>query len=163
VTRLFLFLTAILSLSSCGQYDVSINDRLIYEPPRLLHVVAIPDQALRDCIEQTIVDEHITTIELLTQLNCSQSAIEDLTGLSQLTALERIKLSNNRIRNTMELGRIASLTHIWLDQNIVVDVTPLQSLPKLTLLELEGNPTLQCPNDRRFSGVVSLPSHCRIP
>ena len=63
----------------------------------------------------------------------------------------------------MELGSLTSLLDLYLDDNDVVDPVPLYQLPALQVLDLSGNPQLQCPGGAAFLRLesVSLPQHCR--
>ena len=156
-------LLALASLQGCGNYDITLNEQLVYEPAKLFRDYDIADAALSACIEQRIADEFITQASDLTQLNCSNAGIEKLDGLALFTDLQELKLSENSIRNLVELGPLKQLRQLWLDTNQVVDPVPLARLQLLETLDLSGNDPLQCPSESIFSRVpsLSLPEHCK--
>lgn len=162
--RIMLLALLVASLTSgCESYDVKINEKLVYSPGTLFRDFEISDEALRTCVSQRILDERISDPLDLTQLNCSNGAIESLSGLAAFSAIKELKLSENRIRNLVELTQIPTLEKVWLDANNVVDPVPLYELPNLQLLDLSLNPSLQCPKSDLLGQVasVTLPKHCR--
>jgi Leucine-rich repeat (LRR) protein len=150
-------------LAACENYDVKINERVVYSPQPLFADFEVADEALRACLEQAIADDLVTAAPRLETLNCSHAGITDLTGLSTFTGLTSLKLSSNRVRNLVELGSLTSLVDLYLDGNQVVDPVPLYQLPALQVLDLSGNPNLQCPSTAGFLRLeqVKLPRHCR--
>lgn len=155
----FLF-TLLPLLGACQGYDFTVNDKVVYRAPVLFSDFAVGDPALRQCLQQAIVDAAITRAEDLTSLNCSHAGIETLDGLATFDGLTALRLSSNRIRNLVELNRMTSLQTLYLDNNRVVDPVPLYSLPRLTQLDLSGNPGLQCPRQGKLAGKALLPDHC---
>ena len=153
----------VMQLAACENYDFKVNERVVYSPQPLFADFEVPDQALRACLEQAIADGVVTAAPRLTTLNCSHAGIADLTGLSTFTGLISLKLSSNNVRNLVELGSLTSLVDLYLDDNQVVDPVPLYQLPALQLLDLSGNPNLQCPSAAGFLRLerVKLPRHCR--
>lgn len=163
VTKIVWTVVATALLTACNSVDVTLNDALIYEPPRLLRDFAISDPGLKSCIQQQIEDRKITSAGDLTDLNCSSAGITSLDGLATFPGLQRLKLSDNRILNLVELGRLTGLAGLWLDGNRIVDPVPLTALNALTELDLSGNPNLQCPDAGAFPGIkhLTLPEHCQ--
>ena len=153
----------ILLLTACENYDFKVNERVVYSPKPLFSDFEVADQALRTCLEQAIADNVVTAASGLTSLNCSHAGIEDLTGLSTFTGLANLKLSSNRIRNLVEIASLTSLVDLYLDDNRIVDPVPLYQLPALQVLDLSGNPAMQCPSAAGFLRLetVQLPGHCR--
>ena len=160
--QIYFTCAGLLLLSGCSQYDIAINDRMIYEAPKVLNADFIVDQALRECVQQQLIDAEIANAAGLTQLNCSSAGIEQLDGLEQFSNLEKLKLSGNRIRNLLSIAPLSSLQSLWLDNNLVVDAVPLTKIPNLEQLDLQGNSTLQCSGLSRFNQAVSVtaPDHC---
>ncbi|MEJ2520273.1 MAG: hypothetical protein P8Y91_08020 [Desulfuromonadales bacterium] len=163
--RFSLACLALLTLAACGRYDVTVNDKVVYTPRPLFADFAVPDDALRACLEQAIDDGRITAASELSTLNCSHAGIESLEGLGTFTGISRLKLSSNRIRNLNELARLTVLEELFLDDNQVVDPVPLYELPALYRLDLSGNPGLQCPASGALLRVenLKLPAHCGEP
>ncbi len=159
----FAVLLLLIVLAACESYDFTINEKVVYSPAPLFADFDIPDTALRECLEQAIEDNTITTASQLSTLNCSHAGITNLQGLSVFSGLTSIRLSSNSLRNLVELGAIILLEVIQLDSNRIVDPVPLYQLPALRYLDLSGNPDLQCPAAGAFLQVedLTLPEHCR--
>lgn len=154
---------ALALLTACENYDFKVNERVVYSPTPLFKDYDVPDEALRICLEQAIIDNAVRSAGQLPTLNCSHAGIEALDGLSTFTGIRTLKLSSNNIRNLVELGSLTVLEELYLDNNQVVDPVPLYQLPALRLLDLSGNPALQCPGEGAFAQLetVTLPSHCQ--
>ncbi len=152
--------------TACAQYDVRLNDRLIYSPPGLLESVHAQDPALRVCIKQTIEDQQITAVEQLQQLNCSNAGIRKLNGLSQFMELRKLKLDSNRLLDITELHKLPKLHTLLLSGNRIVDPLALASLTELKILDLNKNPNIDCRQLQRFIQLradldLALPEHCK--
>lgn len=154
---------ALLLLAACENYDFKVNETLVYSPAPLFDDFDVPDEALRACLEQSIIDGSIRTAGQLSTLNCSHAGIEDLDGMANFSALQTLNLSSNNIRNLVELGSITLLQDLYLDDNRVIDPVPLYQLHALRFVDLSGNPDLQCPHSGALVQVetVILPAHCR--
>lgn len=150
-------------LGACQGYDFKVNEKIVYTTKPLLGDFSASDPALTACLEQAIVDDSITTAEQLTSLNCAHAGIESLEGLAVFTGLTALRLSSNKIRNLVEITNIVTLEEVHLDDNQIVDPVPLYQLTALRLVDLSGNPELQCPRGGAFDRVetVILPEHCR--
>ena len=150
-------------LTGCENYDITVNERLIYGPGRIFTDFETDDAALEACLHQAIADGHINHPRQLMALNCSDAGISDLSGLAQFPSLTQIKLSNNKIRNLVELGQLRQLERVWLDHNAVVDPVPLAQLRSLSVLDLSGNAALQCPQSGLLDAIatLTLPKHCQ--
>lgn len=154
---------ALLLVSACQGYDVTLNEKVVYSPKPLFRDYTTPDPGLRTCLEQAINDGVITNAQQLTSLDCSFAGIENLEGLAVFTSLTEIRLSANKVRNLVELDKILTLEALYLDDNQVVDPVPLDQLLALRHLDLSGNPALQCPRPGSLAHVTTiiLPEHCR--
>jgi len=162
--RLFSSLAGLLLLllGACESYDFTVNDTVVYSPRPLFNDFEVPDEALRNCLEQAIADGAISTASQLSALNCSHAGIEALDGIASFGGIKTLSLSSNNIRNLVEISSIATLEELYLDNNRVIDPVPLYQLPGLRLVDLTGNADLQCPNESGFARVatVILPDHC---
>ena len=149
-------------LGACQDYDVKVNDKVVYAPKPLFRDYTTPDQGLSSCIEQAINDGTITNPQQLTALDCAFAGIESLEGLSVFNGLVTLRLSSNKIRNLVELTKLTALETLVLDTNRIVDPVPLDMLASLPQLDLANNPALQCPRPGSLAQVTSLvlPKHC---
>ncbi|MEZ5503194.1 MAG: hypothetical protein R3E50_11310 [Halioglobus sp.] len=159
----WLLAMACLLLVACDNFDVKVNDRVVYSPTPLFSDFSTPDPGLTSCLRQAINDGVVTQAGQLTTLDCSFAGIENLDGLATFTGLTGLRLSANRIRNLVELNKLVSLQELYLDDNQIIDPVPLYALPALRQVDLSGNPGLQCPRPDSFAGTtqVVLPKHCR--
>ncbi len=155
-------MTGFLLLGGCQQYDIHINDRLVRAAPTLFTNYRIEDKRLEQCVQQAIIDGQVTEVGDLTQLNCSDAGIKTLFGLHGFKGIKKLKLSNNQVRNLVELTQLPALEAVWLDGNQVVDPVPLLRLPKLEAIDLSDNPSLQCPPHDLTARIaqLTLPEHC---
>lgn len=163
-----LLITYLVLLTGCGQlgqYDITVNDVTVYEPPAPFKVDGIDDAALAACLQQTVTDLAANGAEEVITLNCSDAGIQSLSGLEQFTQIRTIKLSGNNIRNLLELERLPQLEQLLLDQNDVVDPIPVLRITGLRTLNLAGNVRLQCPDADDIPRVLTLtlPDHCDTP
>jgi hypothetical protein len=130
----------LLGLGGCAEYQITLNEQPIYTPPPLYSQYEVADEALRNCLRQTILDQRITQADQLSRLICRHAGIESLQGLETFVALEELDISHNALR----------------------DLSPLQNLPKLRLLRAHDNPELLCdslPVSRETLEIMA-PAHC---
>jgi Leucine-rich repeat (LRR) protein len=150
-----------MTLGACQNYDITLNERVIYTPDPLFENYLIPDDALRHCLIATIETYKITAAVQLVELNCSFAGIANLEGLATFTGLVRLRLSSNEIVNLVELGKLTELRELQLDDNRIIDPVPLEKLSHLRDLDISGNPALQCPGNKLPKQLtLRLPDHC---
>ncbi len=152
----------LLLLAACGNYDFTINDRVVYTPDPLFTDFDIPDPSLRKCVEVAINDNLVTSASGLAGVSCTSAGITSLAGLSTFTQIEQLTLSDNSISDINDLESLTVLQVLYLDNNQVVDAVPLYQLPALRLVDLTGNPGLRCAASGSLLrvGSVALPRHC---
>jgi len=152
----------LLLLGACGNYDFTINNRVVYTPDPLFTDFDIPDPGLRKCVEEAINDYRVTAASELAGISCTRAGIQSLAGLATFTQIEQLTLSSNEVSDISELGSLTVLQVLYLDNNRVVDAVPLYNLPALRLVDLTGNPNLRCPASGSLLrvGSVALPRHC---
>ncbi|MHA7817079.1 MAG: leucine-rich repeat domain-containing protein [Pseudohaliea sp.] len=153
-------LLAALLVTGCADYAVTFNERTLYTPPALFRDFSLPDEALRECVIQHIIDGEITSAEGLTLLDCSQAGIRDLTGLELFTGLTRVRLSGNAIKDVTPLAAATGLEILLLADNRIRDPSALLALERLERLDLSGNDRLTCPSPLPAIGELTLPDHC---
>lgn len=128
-TRRYIYFVLCLLLTSCADYSFNINNKEVYSPPRLFNDFDIADSGLRNCIQQTITDQKITSAEELKNLTCSHAGIQSLAGLSEFSRITRLNLSSNQIGNIDEL---LTLTHL---EELDISENPIESCQTLSQLE----------------------------
>ena len=73
------------------------------------------------------------------RLDLSGSALEDLSALTHLRALESLDLSGNAVADVWPLAGLGGLRRLDLRDNAIVDVSALAELTELEVLLLDGN------------------------
>lgn len=157
-----LILTGILLCSSCQQYAVTVNERVVYTPRPLLSEIRAEDPALRRCLQHTIESQQISSPAALESLDCPSAGISSLSGIGQFADLRQLNLAHNDIRQLDELRMLESLTTLSLEDNRIEDLAPLYQLHHLAVLDLRGNPRLRCPPAGTLTRLqqLGLPRHC---
>jgi len=141
---LFCGLVSSLLTTGCKNYSVSVNENVVYTPPSIFKDYQIADTQLRDCVEQTIYDLHITNAEDLTRLDCSNAGIKSLAGLNKFFALKELNLADNQLADISEIGQLGRLEKLVLTNNNIKNPAPLLHLLHLTQLHLTRNPQMTC-------------------
>ncbi len=151
-----------LCVSACTQYDLTVNDRVVYTPKPLFTDYAAPDAALQACLEQAIAYYKVSAPAQLQVLDCADSGIAELTGLQVFTGLRRLRLGDNQVVSLAPLATLSSLESLEMRNNRVADPRPLYDLLSLRILDLRGNSELLCPRPQDLFRVVELdlPAHC---
>lgn len=158
-------LVIMLCLSACGSlndYDITLNDRVLYTPTPLAVDPAISDPALAECIAQTLKDQKLAAAAQLQQLACTSAGVASLAGIGAYPMLRQLKLSDNRITDLTPLTTLSQLTHLWLDQNPLTDTDALLALNGLEQLSLLGIDTLDCASASALPvSQLTLPAGCQ--
>lgn len=124
------------SCSGYGSYQLTFNNQPVYTPPTIYNDFKVADQALQNCLTQTIIDQQITDIRNLRLLNCSYAGIENLDGLTHFKWLETINLSDNEISDIKPLMFLGQLQKVNLKGNNSLHCNDLDALEKFTLGQL---------------------------
>lgn len=150
----------------CKNYSVSVNDKTVYTPAPLFDNYQLTDAKLKDCVEQTIYDQHITKAEELVRLNCSNAGISSVEGLEKFFALAELNLANNRLTDISGLAKLGRLEVLVLKNNQIKNPTPLLNLLHLQSLDVTQNP-MACKDLYQLSKNLQdqkpdlqLPEHC---
>jgi len=156
-----------LVLAGCVGYDYKLNERVVFEGPRLFVDYAIADEHLRECVAQAISDDRITRPEALEDLNCSQAGITSLAGLEVFTGLRRLGLDGNAISELAPLYPLRQLELLHLRGNRVaaLDARLCQGVTKQ--IALAGNEALACADIAKLQAcgarLIDVPAHCATP
>lgn len=127
-------------LFGCKNYSVSVNDKTVYTPASLFDNYQLADAKLKDCVEQTIYDLHITKAEELTRLNCSNAGITSVEGLDKFFALTELNLANNRLTDIGGIAKLGRLEVLILKNNQIRNPAPLLNLLHIQSLDVSENP-----------------------
>ena len=164
---LFCGLTTSLLTAGCKNYSVSVNENVVYTPPSIFKDYQLTDSLLFDCVQQTIFDLRITKAEDLTRLNCSNAGIKSLAGLDKFFALTELNLADNQLADITEIGKLGRLEKLILTNNKIKNPAPLLHLLHLTQLELGDNPQMTCNDLKQLQQnlknqklQVTLPKQC---
>lgn len=153
-------------LSSCANYDVTLNEKVVYSPPRPFVDFSLADKALHNCVQQTITDQGITKPEQLTQLVCTNGNIRSVEGIELFSGLQQLNLSNNSLQNISALASLPALQNLSLAANKIITVKPLLESIALLKVNVQNNATLNCMTvielmNRMPALQAQLPTHCR--
>jgi len=140
---LFLVLCT-LFLSACSQYDIKVNEQLIYGAKKTFTDFKVSDPNLQTCIDQTLKDQSATSASSLTRLACTNAGITDLKGLRVFSQLQHLSLHNNHIASLSELATLSELRELNVADNALIDASGILSLLKLEKVDLRNNPALEC-------------------
>ncbi|WP_053002631.1 leucine-rich repeat domain-containing protein [Kordia jejudonensis] len=77
--------------------------------------------------------------EELTELDLSENELDTISGLSNLTTLERLYLQNNQLTDITSLSELTSLKILFLSNNQLNDISPLSKLTSLEVLDFSDN------------------------
>lgn len=96
----------------------------------------------------------------MTELNLSFNAIDDLSGIEELTLLRVLHLNHNKIQSITLLNSLKGLKQLGLFHNEIMEspliMSTLCSLTKLKELSIGGNP---CSSTAEFNYELI----CRMP
>ena len=152
----------------CKTYSVSLNNNVVYTPPSLFKDFTIVDTHLRACVEQTIIDNHITKADDLKQLNCSHAGIRSLAGIEKFYAIEQLNLAENSLQSFAELSNFSQLGILILRKNNLTNAEPLLRMLALRELDISDNAKLACGDVKQFTKnahqgnlKLILPEQCK--
>lgn len=162
--RFFLFFL-FLALASCADYDVKVNEQVVYSPPKLFMDFNLADKALQNCVQQTIEDQAITKPEQLTRLACTNGNVRRIEGIERFTGLAQLNLNNNALQDINALADLPALQTLLLGSNEIKSVTPLQHSSALMQLNIEDNAELNCETVIELMNQLpalqaKIPKHC---
>ena len=156
-----------LMLAGCIGYDYKLNERVVFQGPRLFVDYAIADEHLRACVAQAISDNRITRPEALEDLNCSQAGITSLAGLEVFTGLRRLGLDGNAISELAPLYPLRQLELLHLRGNRIAALDARLCQGAAKRIALAGNEALACADIAKLQAcgarLIDVPAHCASP
>ncbi len=157
-------LFATLALNGCSNYQMTVNETVVYDPPTLFTDFTTEDPKLRNCIDQAIKDSNATSPLEVTRLSCTHAGLTSLAGIEQFRGLTELQLSNNSLTNIEPLAQLGRLQLLRLENNQLQQATTLLSLVNLKDLNISENPGLACDDLKQlaelFTGNLVLPEQC---
>lgn len=162
MSRKLLIAALLIAATGCSNYDLTVNEKVVYTPRPLLADVTIADENLKHCVEQAIADQQVTRPNELTSLTCNGAGVSSVAGLDVFTGLRELALASNQISDLSPLTPLSSLQRLDLSDNQIEDAVPLYQLLSLGTLDLSGNPRLKCPGSSALFQLaeLTLPVHC---
>lgn len=135
-------------LAGCNNlYQVTFNDRLVYDPEGTASTRAdspFDDPDLGGCVNELLNRSESSELEDLTLLACSSASISSLYGIHNLPALQQLELSDNSISDLSPLSDLSNLRVLSIRNNQLTDIRPLMELSLLRFVSLQGNPGIPC-------------------
>lgn len=155
----------ILLLTACSGYRVVLNNNVLYSPngtpvtPSL-----VSDANLQGCLNQLFNSSGNDDPESITLLACPSSGVQSLTGISALTNLEQLELSDNTISDLSPLQNLRNLRVLSIRNNRINNINVLMSLPILRFVALQGNNTISCRQlevlEEKIGNSLNRPENC---
>ena len=130
--KLIFVAIAISLLSSCSDYEITLNDQPILLRKPVPVDVTVFDSGLSRCLSETLKMQSHTDISDLNTLDCSFAGIKILDGLEQFQGLVRVKLNGNELS----------------------DIGPLLSLGQLAIADVENNNNNPCEQLQVLQGYI---------
>ena len=153
-----------LGLPGCRGYSYTLNERVVYEPPKLFRDYRIDDANLRACVMQAIEDQRITAAAALQDLNCSNAGILELGGIEVFTQLRRLGLDGNKISDITPLLGLRQLELLQLHDNSLRRVGTQLCEGAKKKVALAGNAALDCARLPALAAcgvqLLDVPEHC---
>jgi len=160
-----LFLVSL--IAGCKNYSLSVNNNVVYTPPSLFKDFTIADAHLSACVEQTILDNHITKADDLKQLNCSHAGIGSLAGLEAFHSIEQLNLAENALQSIASIANFSKLKVLILRKNNLTSAEPALHLLALREVDLSENANLGCNDVKQLAAnfhqgdlKLTLPEQC---
>lgn len=132
-----------LAIAACT-YQVSLNEKVVYEPPPLFSEFSIGDQALKTCVKSEIREQEIKSADALLAISCPAGKIKALDGLEVFIKLESLGLADNQIKDITALEKLTQLRRLNLRNNDVEETSALVALLQLEYIDLRSNSALNC-------------------
>lgn len=165
-------LLTLLVLSACSNkpYIVTLNNNVLYSPFPAQSNRIFDDSGLQGCLNQLLSTletetEAAPALEDIRSLVCPEAGIRSLEGITALSGLEALELSNNLIDNISHLQPLRNLRNVNLSNNRLRNIGPLTALPLLRFASLEGNEDLPCRQldelERKLGSTLNRPANCR--
>ena len=136
--KILIIIVSLLLLGACERYQITVNDREVYAPPRLFNEYQVKDPALDRCIRQAIFDNQIVEAEQLRSINCSHGGIQSLEGITRFTKLQTINLAHNQITDIKSLMFLCELRQVNLAGNDNLACSELTALSNFLSGHLNG-------------------------
>ena len=102
---------------------------------KIISELVFADDNLQSCVQETANKHNITQVKELKKLSCMSGSnkyqdisIETIAGISQLTSLEHLNLSQNKITDISALSNLISLEYLGLRVNQITDISALSSV-----------------------------------
>jgi Leucine-rich repeat (LRR) protein len=151
-----------LILNACSDYQLTLNEQVLYEPPTLFAQFKMADPALDTCVRQTIQDKKISKPGQLAILSCSNAGIKTLAGIETFKQLQELNINDNEIDNIEPLAVLGQLKTLLAKNNKLRDLQPLFDLEKLQTLDVTGMDAINCDELNKLQlTTLSAPEHCK--
>lgn len=155
------------ALSACEGYTYTVNERTVFEKPKLFSEFDIADEGLRACVEQAISDGNIKSAETLEDLNCSSAGIGSLQGIEIFGNLERLGIDDNAISDLSPIYALGKLELLQARGNALESLDTRLCQGTAKQIALAGNDALDCADIAAIHAcgttILDQPAHCAGP
>lgn len=135
--------------NAAGESIASNIDRATPSSATLISSLTFTDMLFEQCVLNAAMSKGYVYVYELTELNCENKNITDISGIEMLTSLENLRLSGNLITDISPIANLTSLDFFYMTGNMgnkVSDLSPLGGLVNLTYLNF----------DRYFNSFTNL-------
>lgn len=167
MNRISFILLGLAALAGCDrQFEVTVNQRSVYDPRIGPGMVRVADPALQGCVSLALSQQvpEATSSELRS-LNCANAQVASLDGIERLTGLRFLDLSDNAVTDLTPIETLNELSVVFLPDNQILDISSLLNMPRLTAAVLSGNERIPCEQldrlESRLGENLSRPIACR--
>lgn len=160
-----LLFLCLLIISGCqGPYEVTLNDRMVYDPFQRERNYTLEDANLQGCLNQQMGSNEEVPLDDITLMACPASGIVSLQGIDALPNLEQLELSDNAITNLGPIAQLDRLRVLSIRDNNIRDIRPLIGQQLLRFVSLQGNSDIPCRQldqlEERIGNGLNRPISC---
>ena len=143
-TAFTLVASSVLLISCSTNYRLVLNDNVLYTPTGRAPPSLLSDSSLQGCLNLQFASAGHESPESITLLACPSSSVQSLAGISELSNLEQLELSDNSIIDLSPLSSLRNLRILSIRNNRITDINALLPLPILRFVALQGIYRLPC-------------------
>ncbi|GAA4827172.1 hypothetical protein GCM10011365_25730 [Marinicella pacifica] len=105
----------------------------------LISDVVFADSNMENCVLNQALSQGWVYVSEFVWAFCANSNINDISGIENLSSLDRIFLSGNQISDVFSLASLTHLTYLDLEYNQINNVSALRNFTQLRTLKLSNN------------------------
>ena len=165
ILRPIILLIPCFYITACSSYQIVLNNNVLFSPKETPPTPGLlVDANLQGCLNQYLSNSDNEDPGEVTLLACPAAGIQSLAGISALTGLERLELSDNAISDLSPLLNLKNLRVLSIRNNNITNINSLLSLPILRFVALQGNNAINCRQlealEKKIGNTLNQPASC---